>query len=127
MKDCIFCDIISKNRDIIHQDDIFVVFKDKYPASDFHFLMIPKIHIESIRDLRKSDIDILLKMKDLSQIILDKYQIKDYQIGFHRSYFVSINHLHLHILGKPFNSFWKSLLFKRLSFITIDQILETFK
>lgn len=53
MLDCIFCDIISKNREghFIYEDAHHVAFLDKYPIDKGHVLVVPKQHYEKIIDM----------------------------------------------------------------------------
>lgn len=53
-KPCIFCDIIageSLATQIDFENENIVIFKDIKPASDFHYLAVPKNHIEDVRTL----------------------------------------------------------------------------
>lgn len=55
---CIFCDIISKNREghFIYEDDFHVAFLDKYPIDKGHVLVVPKIHHEKITDMEEKNV-----------------------------------------------------------------------
>ncbi|NDF34768.1 MAG: HIT family protein [Nitrosopumilaceae archaeon] len=55
---CIFCDIISKNREghFIYEDDSHVAFLDKYPIDKGHVLVVPKIHHEKITDMEEKNV-----------------------------------------------------------------------
>ena len=55
---CIFCDIISKNREghFIYEDDSHVAFLDKYPIDKGHTLVVPKIHHEKITDMDEKNV-----------------------------------------------------------------------
>lgn len=67
-KPCIFCDIIagkSPETQIEFENENIVIFKDIKPASDFHYLAVPKIHLEDVRTLT-------IDHKDLS-----KYHLAD--------------------------------------------------
>lgn len=60
-KPCIFCDIIagkSPNTVIEFENENIVIFKDIKPASDFHYLAVPKKHIEDVRTLTLADKDL---------------------------------------------------------------------
>ena len=64
MKNCIFCKIASGEvpSDIIYEDDKVVAFNDLNPQSPVHFLVIPKEHISSIKDINEENISITRKM-----------------------------------------------------------------
>lgn len=62
-KICIFCDIIagqSPETIIEFQNENIVIFKDIKPASDYHYLAVPKRHYEHARTLN-------VNQKDLSE------------------------------------------------------------
>ena len=105
MSDCLFCKIrdgeIPSNK--VYEDDKVLCFHDVDPQAPAHCLLIPKKHIASIDDVTDEDADILaymmLKIKDIAA-----------ELGLENGYRVVINcgedglqtvqHLHLHILGK---------------------------
>lgn len=58
LKPCIFCDIIAgKNPEtaIEFSNESIVIFKDIRPASDYHYLAVPKKHMENVRSLTIND------------------------------------------------------------------------
>lgn len=76
----------------------------------------------------------LLNMTRLAnQLFKDKHK-DNIVVGFHVPPFTSINHLHLHLIEKPFLSFWRYCLLSRWAkyppwsfakwFITIDQLVS---
>ena len=105
MSDCLFCKIIEGEipSNKIYEDDKIFCFHDIDPQAPVHCLMIPKKHISSIDDVQDEDAEILsymmLKIKDVAA-----------QLGLQNGSRVGINcgadgvqtvqHLHLHILGK---------------------------
>ena len=105
MSDCLFCKIIEGEipSNKVYEDDKIFCFHDIDPPAPVHCLMIPKKHISSIDDVQDEDAEILsymmLKIKDVAA-----------QLGLQNGYRVVINcgedgvqtvqHLHLHILGK---------------------------
>ncbi len=105
MEDCIFCKIIKKEilSEIIFEDDEIIVFKDTRPKAKFHFLIVPKKHIESVNQIGEEDAGLAGKM-----IYRAKLAAKDN--GFNESGYKLIfncgkdggqvvGHLHLHVLG----------------------------
>ncbi|MGI6721928.1 MAG: histidine triad nucleotide-binding protein [Anaerovoracaceae bacterium] len=105
MSDCLFCKIAAKEipGKIAYEDDKILVFHDVDPQAPVHVLMIPKKHISSINDVKEEDAELLAYMME---------KIKDVtaDLGLDDGYRVVINcgedglqtvqHLHLHILGK---------------------------
>lgn len=56
--DCIFCDIISSNREghFVYEDENHVAFLDKYPIDKGHVLVVPKKHHEKITDMDEKNV-----------------------------------------------------------------------
>lgn len=50
---CVFCKICSKiqTTDLLYEDDEVIVFNDIKPAAKYHFLAVPKQHINNINYL----------------------------------------------------------------------------
>lgn len=105
MKDCIFCKIAQGEipSDIIYEDEKVIAFNDIDPQSPVHFLVIPKEHISSIKDINEENISIIKHVilvinKIAKEKGLDK---KGYRIvnncGEHGGQ--SVAHLHFHVLG----------------------------
>lgn len=69
VKACIFCDIIagkSPDTTIEFSNEHIVIFKDIRPASDFHFLAVPKKHMPNVRACTMNDKDLSM----LSSVLL---------------------------------------------------------
>ncbi|EGC30974.1 hypothetical protein DICPUDRAFT_40671, partial [Dictyostelium purpureum] len=104
---CPFCCYPTEN--IIFQNDNIKVFNDRTPKATVHYLVCPKIHIESIKTLEPSDLPVLIEMKNVAnQIVAEKFPNQKYRLGFHVPPFYSVKHLHLHLLVEPFYKFKKS-------------------
>ena len=54
---CLFCDIILKKipSEIVYENKYVLAFNDINPQAPIHILIIPKIHISTLNDLKKSD------------------------------------------------------------------------
>lgn len=58
---CVFCDIINgkcPDTEIEFQNENVVIFKDIKPASDYHYLAVPKQHYEHARSLNANQRDL---------------------------------------------------------------------
>ena len=55
--DCIFCKIVKKEleADILQESDKVVTFKDIRPSAPIHYLVVPKKHLSSIKDVSHQD------------------------------------------------------------------------
>lgn len=63
---CIFCNIIagqSAETVIEFQNEHVVIFKDIKPASDYHYLAVPKQHYDDVRLLNVSHKELSKSMR----------------------------------------------------------------
>lgn len=80
-KGCIFCKIALKedpNSVIVYETETVCVFKDIRPASDFHYLAIPKQHYDNVKSLTADDIPLrehLIFFKSISNMFICIYNI----------------------------------------------------
>jgi len=104
MSDCLFCKIIAGDipSSKVYEDDQIFVFKDINPKAAVHLLVIPKIHLDSLDDLKIEHQSLIahmmLKLPELSR-----------SQGLDNGFRTIINtgpdggqevgHLHIHILG----------------------------
>ncbi|KIP11088.1 hypothetical protein PHLGIDRAFT_100407 [Phlebiopsis gigantea 11061_1 CR5-6] len=107
---CTFCGVSKeKGFDVVWEDDAFVVFNDRNPASKHHLLVIPRRHVESVKTLKPSDASMVARMAEIGHDLLDELGVPpgSRRLGFHIPPFNSINHLHLHVQGLPYKSLWR--------------------
>ncbi|MBC8312301.1 MAG: histidine triad nucleotide-binding protein [Candidatus Marinimicrobia bacterium] len=103
--DCLFCKIISGDipGDIVEQTDTVLAFRDINPQANTHILIIPKLHIESTRDLNNENINCLSEMAALANKIADSERIAEsgyrWIINTGDDGGQTVHHLHLHLLG----------------------------
>jgi diadenosine tetraphosphate (Ap4A) HIT family hydrolase len=58
LKNCVFCKIANKEgpkTEILFENDRIVIFNDIKPASNHHFLAIPKVHVANPKCLTLDD------------------------------------------------------------------------
>ena len=57
MSDCLFCKIGRDElpSEKVYEDDQVFAIKDINPSAPFHFLVIPRRHVETILDFEESD------------------------------------------------------------------------
>lgn len=101
---CIFCKIIAKKQpaDIVYENDKVIGFTDINPKAPVHILIVPKIHIPSMREIGEEHRDVLAEILVASEVIAEEQKIKDchklvFNVG--RKGGQVIDHLHLHLLG----------------------------
>lgn len=105
MENCIFCQIVNHTlpANILYEDDLVVVIKDRTPLAPIHLLLISKQHYDSINQIQAGQEEMLGKL-----LIAARKIAFDQGIG-ESGYRLVINtgkqggqtvfHLHIHILG----------------------------
>lgn len=104
MSDCIFCkiargEIPSKK---LYEDDEVIAFHDIRPIAPVHFLLMPRLHVESLNECSEVHAALLAKM-----LLLSSRLAKEQGLG--TGFRTMINtgtgggqevfHLHFHIFG----------------------------
>ncbi|KAK2884244.1 hypothetical protein QQF64_015895 [Cirrhinus molitorella] len=130
---CIFCQIANRDDDteILAEDEDIVCFQDIYPGAPHHYLVIPKKHIYSCLSLQADDINLVKKMADMGKDVLKAKNVtnlEDISLGFHVPPYITVPHLHLHVLA-PFSALFEWTEFKYTSFwyITEEKLLQDLK
>ncbi|XP_028253215.1 histidine triad nucleotide-binding protein 3-like [Parambassis ranga] len=130
---CIFC-LIANGRDketkIIKKNKDLVCFRDIYPAAPHHFLVVPREHIHSCHSLHRGHINVVKQMAQLGKAVLHEQGItnmKDVRLGFHQPPYISVGHLHLHVLA-PASEISFDLVYKftpkAYNFLTEEHLLK---
>lgn len=144
-KPCVFCDIIAGKSEttIAFSNENIVIFKDIRPASDHHYLAVPKTHIHNVRSLNvthkelsmlttnfvichdKNDFNhvstfdfLVLEMKEQLAGFLSELNVNldDVSYGFHWPPCTSIDHLHMHAIAPASKmGFVARLIFKPIN------------
>jgi len=105
MNDCIFCKIANGEipTDKIYEDERVVAFYDINPQSPVHFLVVPKEHISSIKEIDESNVSIISHIfLVIKKIATDNgLDEKGYRIVNNCGEYggQTVDHLHFHILG----------------------------
>ena len=104
MEDCVFCKIIKNEipREVVYEDESFLVFPSNKPAADIHWIIIPKKHITSFLDL---DDEILGMTKVAQKLIKEKKLTEAYRICFNGGKYLEVMHVHLHLLAGEIQSY----------------------
>ncbi len=102
---CVFCQIINKEMeaDIVFENDELIAFKDLYPKARHHLLIVPKKHIDTIKDLdeKEADEELVGKMVLAARNIAKDLKLEGYQLLFNvgKSAGQVIFHIHLHLMS----------------------------
>ncbi len=104
MSACLFCKIMKGElpTNIVYEDEEVFAVNDIHPVAPVHFLMIPKLHIDSLDDVEEAHQDMLGKMLLLAPRLAKEQ-------GCTNGFRTIINtghvggqevfHLHIHIIG----------------------------
>lgn len=110
---CIFCKIAEGElpSQTVYEDKEVRVFKDVHPKAPVHFLIIPKIHIQSIAHLEENHGDIISKLIYTAKQVAVDHGLEGYKLAFNvgREGGQEVDHLHLHLLGGWSNEDRKAL------------------
>ena len=109
MKKCIFCDLKTtlkeSGRKELFRDALVTVFESKAKDAKKHLLIIPNKHLIGTENLDHTHEGLLKHMLEVAQGVVGKNH-KKYIMGFHKSPFSSVDHLHMHCVLPPFKSWW---------------------
>eukprot|EP00026_Physarum_polycephalum_P011872 Phypoly_transcript_12120.p1 GENE.Phypoly_transcript_12120~~Phypoly_transcript_12120.p1 ORF type:complete len:347 (+),score=49.51 Phypoly_transcript_12120:10-1050(+) len=92
---------------VVEYDDSMVVIYDKYPKAEYHFLVLPRVHIRGPHVLNSAHVPVVKSMLQKAQDMVAKVNktkkvpVK-FSIGFHAV--PSMSQLHLHVISKDMNS-----------------------
>lgn len=99
--DCIFCKIINREipAEIVYEDGNVLAFCDINPKADTHLLIIPKIHIESIKS--NGSEDVMPDLIKVAKIIVQEKGLESFKLAFNvgRGAGQMVDHLHMHFLS----------------------------
>lgn len=103
MNDCVFCKIAKKElpADILQESASVVIFKDVRPSAPVHYLVVPKKHISSIKEVSHEDEAVLGHILLLAKEAAEKLNLSGYKLIFNvgRDGGQIIDHVHLHLMG----------------------------
>ncbi|KAM9971735.1 hypothetical protein ACTFIW_011718 [Dictyostelium discoideum] len=135
-----FCNKPESFLDVVlYYDDKTVAVLDKYPKAKHHYLVIPRVEINTLDELTPSFIPMLEHMYNVADAIINELISKDndnnlkksdFKLGFHA--IPSMKRLHLHIISNDYNTkylknnkHWNS--FTTEFYIPFDKILNELK
>jgi histidine triad (HIT) family protein len=100
---CLFCKIVAGDitSDTIYEDDDVIVFNDIKPMAKVHFLIVPKLHLESLKSCDKAHQALLGKMLLLASKLAEEQGLKGFKtlINTGREGGQEVFHLHVHVFG----------------------------
>ena len=105
--DCILCAVAANDPHV----DILVVYTHKeyfvtlnlYPYNPGHLMVVPKRHVEDVRQLTDQDVLIMHRLQHLCMEVLEReYRPSGFNLGYNvgQSSGASIPHLHLQVVPR---------------------------
>lgn len=102
--DCIFCKIINGELPSkkIYEDDLVYVFEDIAPAAPIHYLLIPKEHISSAKEITPENSHIIAHIYEVVAKLAKDLKLED---GFRivnncgEMAGQTVFHIHFHLLA----------------------------
>ena len=105
MDNCLFCKIIKKEipSTIVYEDEVSLAFEDISPQAPVHFLVIPKEHLQSAKDINENNKELMGHLLHVaSKLAKEKNLDEGYRIvnncGVNGGQ--TVDHIHFHVLGK---------------------------
>lgn len=104
MDDCLFCKISRGEIPCrkVYEDDDVLAFHDIRPAARVHFLIIPKLHIESMLSVEPAHSTLMGKLMSLvPQLAREQGLGEGFKVNINtgRAGGQEVFHLHLHVFG----------------------------
>ena len=105
MADCLFCRMADGEMDVtmLHDDSLVFAIRDINPRAPVHFMVVPRAHIPTARDISEADGALLARMFVVANLVADREGVGEsgYRLAFNcgDDAGMTIPHLHLHVLG----------------------------
>ena len=100
---CIFCKIIAGDIPAkkIYEDEDLIAFNDIHPLAPVHFLIVPKLHVESLAQCEESQQTLLGKILLLAPKLAAEQGLKGFRtmINTGAEGGQEVFHLHVHAFG----------------------------
>jgi histidine triad (HIT) family protein len=105
MPDCIFCQIIARQRSAhtVFENDDVLAFLDIHPAARGHTMVIPKVHAERLDQLDERHIGPLFAgVKSVMRLLERALQPGGMNVGWNHGWAAGqhVNHLHVHLIPR---------------------------
>lgn len=104
--DCIFCKIANNEfkTEFLYESDSVVIFKDITPQAPVHWLVVPKAHYASLKELE--DMDVVAEIFSAIKTTAKKLGVESYRtvLNTGKQAGQEVFHIHFHVLsGRDMN------------------------
>ena len=99
---CIFCNL-SKDKEIIAENDLAIAFYDSFPVNPGHALIIPKRHVANYFELTEEEcVAIQALLKIVKDTVEERFNPDGYNIGVNVNAAAgqSVFHVHMHLIPR---------------------------
>jgi histidine triad (HIT) family protein len=100
---CIFCKIVKGDipSKKVYEDEDVIAFHDIHPIAPIHFLIVPKLHVESLASCEADHQRLLGKMLLLAPKLAKEQGLNGFRtmINTGREGGQEVFHIHLHVFG----------------------------
>ncbi len=108
--DCIFCKIVNKEipKEFDYESKSLVVFPDINPSADIHLLIVPKKHINGMKEIGEEHSNLLAEVYRVVSKLVEENNLQDdlYRVVVNGGRAQHVPHLHFHLLGGQ----WKKMV-----------------
>ncbi len=98
---CPFCNL-SRDR-LVFEGELAIAFRDGFPVSPGHTLVIPRRHVASFFDTTPQEQAAMLKLLNLARIDLDhRHHPSAYNVGINDGHAAgqTVPHVHIHLIPR---------------------------
>uniref|UniRef100_A0A1B6J235 HIT domain-containing protein n=1 Tax=Homalodisca liturata TaxID=320908 RepID=A0A1B6J235_9HEMI len=85
---------------IVFRDNLIVIIRDKFPKSEFHFLVLPLGRIDNLKTLTSSHIPLIHHIELVTEQFIRGFHGRTFWWGFHAK--PTMMQLHMHIVSDDF-------------------------
>ncbi|MFN8554860.1 MAG: histidine triad nucleotide-binding protein [Candidatus Obscuribacterales bacterium] len=101
-RDCIFCKIIERHipSNVVQEDETSIAIRDVNPQAPTHILILPKIHVANITEVKDAQVlgSLFMKVGEVAKAEkLDHGFRTVVNTGEHGGQ--TVDHLHIHVIG----------------------------
>lgn len=103
MKNCIFCDIVSKKTKayILFENDNTLALLDIFPSVSGHTMVIPKKHGVTVQDFSKGELgEVMETVSMMTKNLTKAYNTSIFTIGINQGEEAGVHHLHVHVIPR---------------------------
>jgi len=101
--ECIFCNCLELNDEIIAENRFAFAVMDKFPVNEGHALLVTKRHFASLFEASEEEIKAIYSlMHEVKEMLDIQYEPDGYNVGVNVGYHAgqTIMHLHVHLIPR---------------------------